>query len=523
MILAVNAACDLSAMVRVAFALVVLLLAPVGPAAATDLSLDQTARILAGMEVSPVGLSPNSRRLVPRYSRIASTAWRSYMHRIGSPMRDWARSELPDARGATIFYPFSGPDFATVAQLYTDARRYVLVAIQPAGAPPALGRQSPQEFAAYLALLREGWQRFASMGFFLTKELDKDASRTGIRVGVTAPLMAFAALEGFKVTGVQPIRIAESGAGLELHPGDRGHRGTWASVRLTLARDGGQVVLDYVHLDLSDAALLKHPARRAWLESEAGNPTVLKAASHLPQNGGFRIIRDAILSSAPSVWQDETGVEYGLLAKRFTVDLYGRFTKPHPLFGAMQRSLARAYERAGAKAKPLSFRVGYLKESGSSVQFASRDAAWIAMRGERPARGVGAAERAVVPSLTQQIAVLEARVKRLLALGKARLRKAFVAGSTAKEPFADYVKGVRGRVARTPGFAAAGSRYAILSLFIASDGVLQAVELDRTSGSSALDRALGATVRSAAPFPPFPQMVRERTDVLVVTLQLPDR
>lgn len=504
-------------------ALAGLLLAPDRPAVAADLSPNQTARILAGMEASPVGLHPASARLVPEYSRLVSTSWSSYTRRIGNPMRDWARRELPGARGATIFYPFSGPDFATVAQLYPDATRYVLVAIQPAGAPPALGAQSPQEFAAYLAQFREGWQRFASLGFFLTRELDEDARRTDIRVGVTAPLMAFAALEGFEVTDVQPIRIAADGAGLEPHPGDRTDRRTWESVRLALARGGGEVVLDYVRLDLSDAALLRQPAGRAWLESAARNPTVLKAASHLPQNGGFRIIRDAILASAPSVLQDETGIEYGLLAKRFTVDLYGRFTKPHHLFGTeAQRSLALAYERAGANVKPLDFRVGYLKESGWSVQLALRDATQIAMHRERPAKGAGAAKAGTAPSLEQQIAALEARVKRQLALAKARPRRAFIGGSTGQEPFADYVTEVRERIARGPELAP-GRRSALLSLFISSDGTLQAVELDRTSGSSSFDRTLRAAVHRAAPFPPLPQTVRERADELVVTLQLPER
>ena len=214
--------------------------------------------------------------------------------------------------------------------------------------------------------------------------------------------------------------------------------------------------------------------------------------------------------------QDETGIEYGLLAKQFAVSLYGRFTKPHHLFGTdAQRSLALAYERAGANVKPLDFRVGYLKESGWSVQLALRDGGQIAMHRERPANAVGTA-----PSLAQQIAALEARVKRQLALAKARPRRAFIGGSTGEEPFADYVTEVRERIARGPDLAS-GRRSALLSLFISSDGTLQAVELDRTSGSSSFDRTLRAAVHRAAPFPPLPQTVRERADELVVTLRLP--
>jgi len=492
-------------------ALAMLLLATICPASAVELSAGETARILAGIDAEAVALPPAARRSLPAYAQDVSASWRSYEQRIGRPMRSWASRELPDARGATIFYPFSGPDFATVAQLYPHARRYVLVADQPACAPPALAEQAPQDVAAYLARFGEGWRRFATLGFFLTRELNADASRTERRVGVTPLLMAFAALLGFEVTDVQPIRIGAGHDGLEPRPaGDRTCR-TWESVRLGLARDGGQAVLDYVRLDLSDAALLKEPAQRAWLERVAGNPTVLKAASHLPQNGGFTIVRDAILKGAPSVWQDETGIEYGLLAKHFSVALYGRFTKPHELFGeGAQRALALAYERAGAQAKPLDFRVGYLKESGWNVQFARRDGP--------PGRG----DAAKPLSLQQQIAVLERRVQRQLALAKARPRKAFVSGSTPEEPFASYVREVRERVARDIDPAAAGSRSALVTLTIAADGALQGLEFDRASGSAALDTRLRAAVRGAAPFPPLPQPVRERADVLVVTLRLPD-
>lgn len=514
---------SMRAITRVACAIALLPPAIACAASAAGLPPGETARILAGMDANPAGLAPAALHVLPAYSKDVSTSWETYVQRIGKPMRAWAQSELPAARGATVFYPFSGPDFATVAQLYPDAARYVLVADQPACPPPALERMAPPALAAYLARFREGWRRFAVMGFFLTRELNADASRTEHRVGVTALLMAFAARQGFEVTGVQPVRIAAAGARLEPQPGDDRSCHAWESVRLTLARDGGQAVLDYVRLDLSDAALRKHTAGRAWLEDVAGNPTVLKAASHLPQNGGFRSVRDAILTRAPIVWQDETGIEYGVLAKHFKVALYGRFTKAHALFGAeAQGSLAQAYARAGAQAKPIGFRVGYYKESGWSVQVALRDRAPTALR-SGPTLRADTAKPAPTPSLEQQIAALDARVKRRLARMKARPRKVFVSGSTQEEPFAAYVKDVRERVARSVDLAADRSRGALVTLAILADGTLQAIELDRGSGSAAIDARLRAAVRRVAPFAPLPAPVRERADVLLVTLLLPDR
>ena len=83
-------------------------------------------------------------------------------------------------------------------------------------------------------------------------------------------------------------------------------------------------------------------------------------------------MRCPILTRAPSLWQDETGIDYGELEKAFRVTLYGRFTKANKLFlKGIQRSLATAYKTRD-DVKPLPFKVGYKKESGSCVQVAVR-------------------------------------------------------------------------------------------------------------------------------------------------------
>jgi TonB family protein len=66
-------------------------------------------------------------------------------------------------------------------------------------------------------------------------------------------------------------------------------------------------------------------------------------------------------------------------------------------------------------------------------------------------------------------------------------------------------------------------RAALLTLTLAADGTLKAVDLDRSSGSAAFDRGLRESVQRATPFPPLPETIRKQADLLVVTLQLPER
>jgi TonB C terminal len=444
------------------------LAAALSSASVVALPADETARALAGLGSSP-GLV--------QHARAISSAWEDYERRIGRPMRDWARAELAGAAGATVFYPFSGPDFPTVAQLHPDAARFVLVAVQRAAPPPALEPET-------LAALRLGLQKFTRSGFFNTRDLDA----AGARLGATPFLMAFAARLGYEVVAVDPVRLSAAGE-LEVHPGDRARRDTWDSVRLTLARDGRTVQLDYIRLNLADANLAADRAARAWVERIAANPVVIKAASHLPQKPHFSILREAILAHAPGIWQDETGIDYERLAEAFDVRLYGDFAGPNRIFSpGSQKSLSGAYRRVDAE--PLPFRVGYEKRAGSSVQVAVRDAR-----------------------------SLEARVTDRIARYASRPRKLFVSGRDGVE----YVTALKSRVAGvTAPLAVRQDRAALVTLTLAADGTLKALDFDRSSGDAAFDRGLSESVRRAT-FPPLPEAIRREADLLVVTLQLPER
>jgi hypothetical protein len=340
--------------------------------AAASLDADTTARILAGLQTeAPASLDLPASALRD-YARTATAHWKAYERRIGTPMQQWAHAELLPAPGATVFYPFAGPDFATVERMYPQASRYVLVALQRAEPPPALARANAAELAEFLGRFGESWQQFAGMGFFRTLDLDEEAKKPGLRAGTTGRLIAFAARAGYRIVSVEPVRVNAAGTALEPHPGARSDPATWSSVRIMLEKNARQVELDYVRMNLADAALNARPEARAWIERMAANRTVLKAASHLLQSARFSVVRDALLAHAPSIVQDETGIEYSQLAKHFDVTLYGRFTKPHSLFNPQaQRALAEAYQTQ-PDIKPLTFRVSYQREPEANLQVAVR-------------------------------------------------------------------------------------------------------------------------------------------------------
>ena len=353
-------------------------------AAPDSSSVDALARDYAGLpvlgEVSPAAAStppPAAPSLPPAKAPVKSSAqvaWAAYEKFIGIPLRNWAAAEVAPPRGGTVFYPFSGPDLVTVAQMFPEADRYVLVAIQPAGAPVELSSKTPAALAAFRQKFSEEWVKFGSLGFFRTLDLNENTASTTAQLTSTPVMMAFAASLGFRVDAARPLTLNSEKN--EFEPAVPSSDSKWTSVRLDLSKDGRNVVVDYVCLDLSDEYLKSHPHEAQWLKNCGKNPTLLKAASHLLPKPYFTVCRAAVVEGATLLVQDETGLEYKDLKKIGPVKLYGRFVEAHKLFDAnSQRDLAAAYVESH-QTSPLPFSYSYQKSADRrSLQVVRREVA----------------------------------------------------------------------------------------------------------------------------------------------------
>ena len=383
--------------------LAVCLFMPAWPATAQmSGGMDEIARGLAGLAPIPGMVSFSGPRF-KLYADQVDKSWQHYQEKIGQPMQQWGEREIPAVADAQLFYPFSGPDFLSASQLRPQAKRYVLIANQRAGQPVDPANLNLGEAQRLFAMYSEAWEKFGQLGFFLTNDLMRNNARVGMHINPTGILMAFAARRGLVVDAVTPIRVRENGSDVEAPAATP--KADWSSVRLSLRRGGEAVLLDYVYMDLSDAALNKNPAELAFIRQQAQHPVMFKAASHLPQGVGFGHIRQAVLAASPLIIQDETGIEYSLLAKSYQVQLYGRFSKPHHLFFSTQQvALAKAYQDS-TSTRPLTFRVGYEKASGSSMQIAARgEAATHAARTPAQSKAPAVAEsKAARPNPSKEI------------------------------------------------------------------------------------------------------------------------
>ncbi|MFN6961938.1 MAG: energy transducer TonB, partial [Rhodocyclaceae bacterium] len=118
---------------------------------------------------------------------------------------------------------------------------------------------------------------------------------------------------------------------------------------------------------------------------------------------------------------------------------------------------------------------------------------------------------------------LEAEIYRSIDEYNQRPKRKFIGARVEEYRFAQYVEDWRQKVERVGNLnypaEARGKLYGslILTVAIKSDGSLERVELNRSSGHKVLDDAAQRIVRLAAPFAAFPENIRRDTDIIEIT------
>ena len=280
-------------------------------------------------------------------------------------MLSWSSTEVhSDAK--KVFYPFSGPDFTTLYQIYPQADHYVMSAQQRGERLVDLSQLSPSAASQTMEVLSSAWKSFGNDGFFVTEYLFKYISTNKVKIGATTLIASFAHLHQFSIQKIVPISIDDNGTVNELSEDQ-----SWDSVRLYLVKDNRPVILDYVRMDLSNEGMKDNVSQLAFFRESAKSPVLLKAASHLPQHPAFTLIRDEMLQNAPMIVQDETGLDYQPLNQQFNTVLYGSFVKAYKVFSKYNTELAKAYKLRDDE-KKLPFRIGYFKDGNYALIVATR-------------------------------------------------------------------------------------------------------------------------------------------------------
>ena len=103
-----------------------------------------------------------------RHAKFFDQNWERFTRGRLAPMREWAAKELAAAQTATVFYPFSGPDFINVFALFPRAKTYLLIALEPVGEMPDFSSRNEQNF---FASLQRSLYDLLHLDFFITNKM----------------------------------------------------------------------------------------------------------------------------------------------------------------------------------------------------------------------------------------------------------------------------------------------------------------------------------------------------------------
>lgn len=124
----------------------------------------------------------------------------------------------------------------------------------------------------------------------------------------------------------------------------------------------------------------------------------------------------------------------------------------------------------------------------------------------------------------QRMAKLEAEIARQWQAYQEMPRRTFVGSRTTGVVYAQYVDEWRQRIEKigTEHFPQEARERGVfgtvmVTVAIKANGMVEKIEIDRSSGSRLLDQAVERIVRLAAPFKPFPANVKHETDILHIT------
>ena len=307
--------------------LVPLLCAAASAFAQSPVTVDETARFLAGLPVNgalaPLMQTPGWQQ----HAREMDEAWAKKMTQQILPIRDWmwVNADQYFRSSGPVFYMFGGPDFLYANVFFPYADSYILAGLEPVGQVPDLTRMPPEQVAAELATMRGSMSTILRFQYFITKDMRMELGRGNV-AGTLPILYVFLARLGYAVLEVTSVTSPAQG------------------VKITFqdpARQRPQT-LYYFKTDLSgggNSAFLK------WCAARGKGLSLLKAASYLMHTEGFNGVRNFLLQHSRVIIQDDSGIPLRAFPKSWLVNCYGRYVPHGEMFGKYwQPDLAAVYE-----------------------------------------------------------------------------------------------------------------------------------------------------------------------------------
>jgi len=307
-----------------------------------------------------------------RHAKFFDHNWERFTRGRLAPMREWAAKELGSGTTATVFYPFSGPDFVNVFNLFPCAKTYLLIALEPVGEMPDFAAGKGQNF---FASLQRSLYDLLHLDFFITNKMKSSIGKSELK-GTLPVLMFFLAREQARVLDVQHWVMKPDGTIAESPALGSGDRPTGIpGVRIVFTSPGSaeNQTLYYFQFNLGNDSFGRNQHFVSFLKSFGPMTSFTKAASYLMYKPHFSAIREFILDQSLYVLQGDSGIPLRYFDPAgWDLRFYGTYAGPIALFSnCYQADMANIYRRGDIQ--PLPFGIDYRHRARTSnLMFASK-------------------------------------------------------------------------------------------------------------------------------------------------------
>jgi hypothetical protein len=301
-----------------------------------------------------------------RHAKFFDQNWEKFTRTRLAPMREWAAKELGSSQTATVFYPFSGPDFINAFTLFPRAKTYLLIALEPVGELPDFSTRHEQNF---FASLQRSLYDLLYLDFFITNKMKTAISKSELK-GTLPVLLFFLAREKARVLDVQYWVMKPDGT-IEESPGTRPRERAAGipGVRIVFTSPGetSTQTLYYFQYNLGNDSFGRNQHFISFLQSFGSMTSFTKAASYLMFGSHFSGIRQFVLDQSLYVLQGDSGIPL----KHFDPEVwnfrfYGTYAGPISLFrNCYQADMANRYRKT-EDIQPLPFGIDYRHRARTS-------------------------------------------------------------------------------------------------------------------------------------------------------------
>ena len=300
-----------------------------------------------------------------QFAKSFNASWKGLEVRQLTPMRQWAARELGavEASQYTVFYPFSGADFANMYNFFPDAEAYVMISLERVGRIPDFPAMSQPDLEAFFTGLQRANKDLFDLDYFITNNLETALQDKGVQ-GVLPLLLLFMAREKVRVIDVQhwfmnPNTSIEEMPALERVTSDRG---SIPGVRIVFQREGQKQTqtLYYFSFNLMRGSFEPGDKFVSFLRSFGPFVTFEKASQYMMFDPDFAVIREFILDHSVAILQTDSGIPIKYFDPSiWNLKLFGAYQKPIQAFSyRYQKDLDELYQKT-KNIRPISFGMGY--------------------------------------------------------------------------------------------------------------------------------------------------------------------